>query len=121
MTKLKYQTLIFKLFACCLIIIIGFHCYCLFDLNCRPSYPKGRHLFWIIINIVGIYYLVHRRWYIIPIIIVLTIQQVSGHGTALINHWHNTHEISVIHLFPVVFVPLLLIVYSYDIFNGYKK
>ena len=119
-TELNFN-LVSLFFAATVALTVSYHLYGVFVPSLRPDYPWQRHVFWVIFGILGIYYLLNRKWYLIPIIAVLFVQQWAGHGVQFINIWVEQGRMSPIDLFPVVNVSLILFAYSYDIYKNRKN
>ena len=109
---------VFVFLASMVAISTLFHLYGLIDPSVREDYSWQRHLFWVIFNSVGIYFLLNRRWYLIPVIAVLLVQQWYGHGGELIFIWNNENRISITDIFPMINTLLIFLAYTYDVYRS---
>ena len=118
MTYEKIMPKAFVILAFMVAISTLLHFYGLIDPSVRVGYPWQRHLFWVIFNIIGIYFLLNRRWYLVPIITVLMVQQWYGHGNELVSIWISENRVSVTDIFPMVNTLLIFLAYSYDVYRS---
>lgn len=109
---------LFIFLACAVVLSALYHLYGIFDPDLREGYPWQRHLFWVVADAVGIYFLLNRRWYLIPVLAVVLVQQLQGHGSVLISIWLEQARVSYIDLYPVILVALIFCAYSYDIYKS---
>jgi len=109
---------VFIFLSCMVAISTAYHLYGLIVPSIQEAYPWQRHLFWIVFNSIGIYFLLNRRWYLIPIIAALVMQQWHGHGGALIYAWIEENRISFTDLFPMINILLIFLAYTYDIYKS---
>lgn len=117
MTYHSFQKYLFGLFALSLIGAAFHHLYEYFVPQLRPDYPPVRHIAFFAINFLLAFLMVKRTKYFLPLLFLIAIQQLYGHGGKLLSGWSGGEVALYIDWIVVILMPLVLITYSYDVFR----
>ena len=113
-TIIKY---IFPVFAILFVIAGLHHLYEYFVPELRPNYPPMRHIVFLGINLIFAYLMLNRTKYFVPLLLLISIQQLVGHGGNIIQSWSSKSAALYTDWFVVLMVPIIFLTYTYDVFR----
>ncbi|MFN8286468.1 MAG: hypothetical protein U0V74_06940 [Chitinophagales bacterium] len=82
--------------------------------------PPWRHGLFVVINLLGAWFLLKRPVACLPIFALIMLQQLYSHGTFLINTWNEAHRIDWPSVFVLIFFPLTAVLLWIDYRNKNK-
>ena len=91
------------------------HLYGYFSPELRPDYPPLRHLIMVGINLALSVLMIKRTKYFLPFLLLLSIQQLYGHGGNIVKSWYGSDQALYTDWAVVIIVPFLFIAYTYDV------
>ena len=110
-----FQKVIFYFFMLCFVTAGLHHLYEYFYPELRPDYPPLRHLIMLGINLGLSVLMIKRTKYFLPFLLLLSIQQLYGHGGNIIKSWYGSGQALYTDWAVVIVVPFLFIAYTYDV------
>lgn len=93
------------------------HLYEYFIPELRPEYPSLRHLVFFVINLGLAFLMLRRRKHYVPLLLIVSVQQLNGHGRNLLNSWLKGGDALYTDLVVVLLVPVVFALYTYDVFR----
>ena len=111
---------LFRFFALLLIGAAFHHLYEYFVPELRPEYPAARHILLFCINLILAVFMLRRTKYFLPVLFLISIQQLYGHGGRLIDSFSGSKAALYTDWVVVIFVPIILFSYYYDITRNGK-
>lgn len=106
---------VFTFFALIFVLIAAHHAYEIWNPELRPEYTTLRHAVFVALNLLMAVFMRYRKWWFLLILLLITIQQVHGHGDNIMNSaLDTTYTDWVI----VILFPLLLICYLFDVLKS---
>jgi hypothetical protein len=120
MSNETFRKYLFWLFALLLVGAAFHHLYEYFVPELRPEYPASRHIMVFCIDIVLAIFMLKRSKYFLPVLFLITIQQLYGHGGNLLNSFSGAKAALYTDWLVVIFAPIIFISYYYDIYNNGK-
>ncbi len=84
------------------------------------SAPVWRHGLFVVINLLFAWGMLKRPAWFIYVFFVLLLQQLYGHGSALLNHWHQTQHLAWIDLAVVIATPVMFTLLLWEHLNKNK-
>ena len=116
----KVETFIFPFFSLLFVAAGLHHLYEYFIPELRPDYPPLRHIVFLALNLVLAYFMVNRSKYFLPFLFLISAQQLYGHGGNIMQNWSSDKPILYTDWAVVLVIPMLLLIYSYDVLRGNK-
>jgi hypothetical protein len=120
MSNETFRKYLFWLFALLLVGAAFHHLYEYFVPELRPEYPASRHIMVFCIDIILAIFMLKRSKYFLPVLFLITIQQLYGHGGNLLNSFSGAKATLYTDWLVVIFAPIIFISYYYDIYNDGK-
>lgn len=117
---MEYATLskyCFGFFALIFVTAGAHHLYEYFVPELRPEYPPLRHLVFIVLNLILSFLMLKRTKYFVPVLFVISIHQLYGHGGSLLSGWLNGRSALYPDIVIVLLVPIIFSAYTYDVFR----
>ncbi len=100
-------------------VIAGLHhLYEFFVPELRPEYPPLRHIIFVVLNLGLAFMMIKRTKYFVPILLLISLRQLYGHGGSLLSSLYNGSNVLYTDVVIVFFVPLILSAYIYDVCSG---
>ena len=121
LSYVRIQKLLFGFFCLCFGLAAVHHVYEYVDPRLRPDYPPVRHLVFAAINVGMAVLMLRRTKWFVPLLCILVVQQVFAHGQSLLHSWPVASPILIIDWIVIVFAPILLAAYCYDLFRHASK
>jgi len=115
MNRGVFAKYLFIFFAILLVGAAFHHLYEYFVPYLRPEYPADRHLALFCINLVLAIFMLRRTKYFLPILLLISVQQLYGHGSNLLNSFSGGQAALYTDWVVVIFVPIIFLSYYYDI------
>ena len=123
LAKSRYKTVekaIFGLFAFIFLAAGVHHAYEYFIPTLRPDYSPVRHLVFVFLNCVLAILMIKRTKYFVPLLALMTLQQLVGHGSNLVRNLAEGEPTIYTDWLVVIFAPIVLVIYSYDVLLNSK-
>jgi hypothetical protein len=120
MSSVIFREYLFRLFALLLVGAAFHHLYEYFVPELRPEYPATRHIIVFCINLVLAIFMLRRSWYFLPVLFLMSIQQLYGHGGNLLNSFSGGGAALYTDWVVVILAPIIFFSYCYDIYNNGK-
>ena len=115
MNSVAFIKYLFIFFALLLVGAAFHHLYEYFFPELRPEYPAERHIMLFCINLVLAAFMLKRTKYFLPILLLISVQQLYGHGGNLLNSFLGSGAALYTDWVVVIFVPIIFLSYYYDI------
>lgn len=94
------------------------HLYEYFAPELRPEYPPLRHIVFLVLNFGLAFMMIKRTKYFVPILLLISLQQLYGHGGSLLSSLSSGSNVLYTDVVIVFFFPLILSAYIYDVCAG---
>jgi len=106
---------LFWVFAGLFLLAALHHAYEVFDSSLRPDYPIERHVVFVLINLVLAFFMIKRTRYLVPVLLLIAIQQVYSHGDSMLKSYSQGVVLSYTDWTVVILIPIIFIVYARDV------
>ena len=113
----NFQNYIFSFFALLLFGAALHHLYEYFVPELRPEYSGLRHMVFFVINLALAFVMLKRSKNYLPVLLLIGVQQLYGHGGNLLETWSNDSGVLYTDLAVVILAPIVFFLYTYDVFR----
>jgi hypothetical protein len=76
---------------------------------CHPTdhSPAWRHFVFCCISVAGVWAMIKRPYWLVYLLVILTLQQWYSHGTYLVTRYNNEHSIHWLSVMVIIIMPVI--------------